>query len=54
MVDLAENFLNSKWWTPAALNLLESSLEPLPTERNEIDWKSDLSENNERLSVLCI
>jgi predicted HTH transcriptional regulator len=32
------------------ISLLESSLEPLPHEKNELDWKADLSENSDKLA----
>lgn len=38
-----------KVWLSRALELLQSSLEPLPHEINELDWKSSLSEKRERL-----
>jgi ATP-dependent DNA helicase RecG len=33
-----------------ALKLLEASLKPLPHEKNEIDWKSNLSDDSKRLA----
>ena len=33
-----------------AVQLLESSLNPLPHEKNELDWKADLSDKSERLA----
>ena len=39
-----------KHWEKGALELLQNSLEPIPQERNEIDWKSALSENTEKLT----
>ncbi len=33
-----------------ALELLESSLKPLPHEKSELDWKSDLSNNSDKLA----
>lgn len=37
-------------WRGRALRLLEASLEPIPSELNEIDWKSGLSTKTERLA----
>lgn len=37
-------------WHARALAALERSLLPIPTERNELDWKSALSENSDRLA----
>jgi predicted HTH transcriptional regulator len=39
-----------KLWEKAALDSLQSSLLPLPHERNELDWKSDLSDKTEKLA----
>ena len=39
-----------KHWQLTALESLTSSLEPLPHERNEIDWKLGLSDNGEKLA----
>jgi ATP-dependent DNA helicase RecG len=39
-----------KKWLPLALDLLESSLLPIPQELNELDWKLDLSPNNKKLT----
>ena len=39
----------SKPWIERAMTLLEESLSSLPTEPNELDWKSGLSSNKERL-----
>jgi ATP-dependent DNA helicase RecG len=39
-----------KKWLPLALDLLESSLLPVPQELNEIDWKLDISPNNKKLT----
>jgi hypothetical protein len=40
---------SSKPWIDRALNLLRQSLSPVPTEPNELDWKSGFSSNKERL-----
>ena len=41
-------------WKEKAIKYLEDSLYPIPTELNEIDWKSDLSPKSERLAQhLC-
>lgn len=37
-------------WHGRALAALERSLTPVPSERNEIDWKSALSENTDKLA----
>ncbi len=37
-------------WIKEALNRLQASLKPVPTELNDIDWKSDLSSKSERLA----
>lgn len=37
-------------WKKRALALLRESLEPVPCELNEIDWKSDISDKSERLA----
>lgn len=37
-------------WKERALTLLKDSLEPVPSELNEIDWKSGLSDKSERLA----
>lgn len=39
----------NKHWLPLALSWLQQSLEPLPHELNELDWKAGLSTNKERL-----
>jgi len=39
-----------KVWTKRALELLKSSLEPIPQELNELDWKETLSPDNKKLS----
>lgn len=39
-----------KDWIQIALKILEDTLNPVPQEINELDWKSDISENNSRLS----
>ena len=41
-------------WEKRAIKCLENSLYPIPTELNEIDWKSDLSPKTDRLAQhLC-
>jgi ATP-dependent DNA helicase RecG len=40
----------SKHWIEQALLWLKSSIEPVPHEINEMDWKIALSENKERLT----
>lgn len=37
-------------WTEKAIQLLKDSLEPVPCELNEIDWKSGLSGKTDRLA----
>ncbi len=37
-------------WKDRALTLLRESLEPVPSELNEIDWKSGLSDKSDRLA----
>jgi predicted HTH transcriptional regulator len=37
-------------WQDRAIKSLKNSLYPIPTELNEIDWKSDLSPNKERMA----
>lgn len=39
----------TKHWIPVALGWLTQSLEPVPHELNELDWKSSLTGNKERL-----
>lgn len=39
----------SKHWVAQALNWLTQSLEPVPHELNELDWKASLTGNTERL-----
>ena len=39
-----------KHWISVALTTLSQSLEPVPHEINEIDWKADLSSSKERLT----
>lgn len=39
-----------KNWEARALNLLERTLDPIPAEINELDWKSNLSDKSERLA----
>ena len=41
-------------WKEKAIKCLKDSLSPIPTELNEIDWKSGLSSKTERLAQhLC-
>ena len=37
-------------WKEKAIKILRNSLFPLPTELNELDWKSGLSPKTERLA----
>src|SRR5574344_3037593 len=37
-------------WQKRAISLLNDSLAPIPTELNEIDWKSGLSPKTDRLA----
>ena len=37
-------------WKERAIKLLKESLEPVPSELNEIDWKSGLSDKSDRLA----
>ncbi len=37
-------------WKEKAIEVLNKSLHPVPTELNELDWKSGLSEKTERLA----
>lgn len=37
-------------WKERALSLLKDSLEPVPSELNEIDWKCGLSDKSDRLA----
>lgn len=39
-----------KNWENRALTLLDKSLNPVPSEMNELDWKSMLSDKSERLA----
>lgn len=39
-----------KHWIREALNWLAQSLDPVPHELNEIDWKADLTNNRDRLA----
>jgi predicted HTH transcriptional regulator len=39
-----------KNWEIRALDLLERTLNPVPNEINELDWKSTLSDKSERLA----
>ncbi|MBK9736897.1 MAG: ATP-binding protein [Saprospiraceae bacterium] len=38
-----------KAWTAKARKLLDQSLDKIPQELNELDWKDDLSPKNEKL-----
>lgn len=41
-------------WQENAITILRESLYPIPTEKNEIDWKTDISPKTERLAQhLC-
>lgn len=40
----------TKHWIPVALNWLAQSLDPVPHELSELDWKASLTGNKERLS----
>lgn len=37
-------------WQDSAIRMLNNSLHPIPTEKNEIDWKTDLSPKTDRLA----
>lgn len=37
-------------WKDIAMQLLNKSLKPFPIELNELDWKTDISENGNRLA----
>lgn len=37
-------------WKERAISLLKESLEPVPSELNEIDWKSGISDKSDRLA----
>ena len=37
-------------WIETALQILAKSLNPVPVELNELDWKSGLSDKSERLA----
>ena len=39
-----------KHWEKRAKELFEKSIKPLPQELNELDWKSNISDNSERLA----
>ena len=39
-----------KIWVEQAVKILETTLTPLPQEKNELDWKSGLSSNTEKLT----
>ncbi len=41
--------MNWPRWTEQALLLFSASRKPFPRESNELDWKSNLSEKNDRL-----
>jgi hypothetical protein len=41
-----------KTWINKALEYLEHSLEPIPQEINEIDWKEKLSPDNKKRNYL--
>ena len=40
-------------WKEKAVHLLNNSLSPVPTEHNELDWKSGIS-CNVNLTLNCI
>jgi ATP-dependent DNA helicase RecG len=42
--------MTNKYWITSVLNILEQSLRPVPHEVNELDWKTSLSEDKDRLS----
>ena len=42
--------MSTKHWVTAALRCLEESLNPLPHEVNELDWKTRLSDHKDRLA----
>ena len=42
--------MTTKHWITAALQSLQESLLPIPHEVNELDWKTRLTDNNERLA----
>ena len=49
-----EKMVLSMNWKEKAINCLKDSLSPIPTELNEIDWKSGLSSKTDRLAQhLC-
>jgi len=37
-------------WKEKAIKILKDSLYPIPSELNELDWKSGLSDKTERLA----
>ena len=37
-------------WKEKAIEALQNSLHPVPTELNELDWKSGLSHKTDRLA----
>ena len=39
-----------KEWINSALELLTKSLDPIPKELNQLDWKVDFSQKDERIS----
>jgi len=41
--------ISSKFWITRSLAILKQSLSPVGTEPNELDWKSGMSPNKERL-----
>ena len=41
--------MSEKFWARDAFDWLAKSLNPVPHELNELDWKSDLSSNNDRV-----
>ena len=41
---------NTMTWKEKAIQALHESLHPIPTEHNNLDWKSDLSPDKERLA----
>jgi ATP-dependent DNA helicase RecG len=47
---MTQTALNEKHWVKRAQELLATSRHPVPYETNQIDWKSTLSDNKERLT----
>ena len=41
-----------KIWENRAFALLTKSLDPIPSEMNELDWKSELSDKSDNESVV--